>query len=536
MPTAEAKAATWTSAKASLSIFTISVGISLFTSSYERAVSPLFGGVATEKYLNYVVHGSTALGVILPRLPRPQLLLVLATLVQVASHTSYWIRILGPLFAHTMVLAPVIYLAVSLAMSIDVNIVVSASTILAPFLILGILAFFSWAATRIDGSSSRQSSPSAISRATSVTRKFWALSIPIAFALVPGIRSSTLSGSGGSPYDSPHYPLRILSSKDSVSGVVVVGELLHPTAEETDPAALHSIRYLRASHSLIGGVWTGSRVAPMSGFPSRTDQYGTPLGDSIYSAFVLQEAARLVNSTAQGKSGKWENALDSGLVFRLMLLVQHGISTTIVEIDPAVYDAARQYFGLEHPGDDKVFLEDARDWVNGRRVAMQSNDEGASSKFEIIVHDCFSGGGVPQHLFSMEFWNDPEAVVAVNFAGKLASQPSRAITTTLLKAFGQCRVFHDLLEPIPEEHSDFLNMVFFCSPSPVPLTFRSSVDADYLHSYLRHHVLSSLDKREMSISQVMGSVVCWTEWQGEEAMEHWKLMRRILPDIVWETY
>jgi hypothetical protein len=130
MPTTDAKAATWTSAKASLSIFTISVGISLFTSAYERAVNPLFGSVATEKYLNYVVHGSTALGVILPRLPRPQLVLVLATLIQVASHASYWISVfaarhgdpvVGPLVPHLMVLAPVIYLAVSLAMSIDVS-------------------------------------------------------------------------------------------------------------------------------------------------------------------------------------------------------------------------------------------------------------------------------------------------------------------------------------------------------------------------------------------------------------------------------
>lgn len=99
--------------------------------------------------------------------------------------------------------------------------------------------------------------------------------------------------------------------------------------------------------------------------------------------------------------------------------IRHGISTTIVEIDPAVYDAARTYFGLEYPGDDHVFLEDARNWVYKRRVAMQSNDEKSLAKFDIVVHDCFSGGGVPEHLYSVEFWNDlksimkPEGVVAV---------------------------------------------------------------------------------------------------------------------------
>jgi spermidine synthase len=98
---------------------------------------------------------------------------------------------------------------------------------------------------------------------------------------------------------------------------------------------------------------------------------------------------------------------------------QHGISTTVVEIDPAVYEAARQYFGLRHLGDDRVFLEDARGWVHKRQSAMQLDEGKILSKFELVVHDCFSGGGVPQHLFSVEFWNDlisimsPEGVVAV---------------------------------------------------------------------------------------------------------------------------
>lgn len=130
MPTVETKAATWTSVKASLSIFAISVSISLFTVAYETAVNPLFGSVATAKYINYVVHGSTALGIVLPKLSRSLLLPSLAALVQVAPHTSYWVSVfaarnggpvLGPLLTHVTILTPVIYLAVSLATSIDVR-------------------------------------------------------------------------------------------------------------------------------------------------------------------------------------------------------------------------------------------------------------------------------------------------------------------------------------------------------------------------------------------------------------------------------
>jgi len=93
------------------------------------------------------------------------------------------------------------------------------------------------------------------------------------------------------------------------------------------------------------------------------------------------------------------------------------------------------------------------------------------------------------------------------------------------------------------------------------------VDADYLHSYLRRYVLSRLAENEVSIFQLKGGSA-WSKdseekfvltdmnntlnvWQSEEALEHWKrkstltvrshkliraVMRKILPDILWETY
>jgi spermidine synthase len=98
------------------------------------------------------------------------------------------------------------------------------------------------------------------------------------------------------------------------------------------------------------------------------------------------------------------------------------MATTIVEIDPAVYQAAREYFGLVDPGSDKVFLEDARSWVQKTKEKLTIEEAMGIRKgdtFDIVVHDCFSGGGVPAHIFTMEFWEDlkaimnPEGVVAV---------------------------------------------------------------------------------------------------------------------------
>lgn len=96
------------------------------------------------------------------------------------------------------------------------------------------------------------------------------------------------------------------------------------------------------------------------------------------------------------------------------------MSTTIVEIDPAVYAAARQYFGLPDPGPGRVFLEDARGWVIKKRAEIvASSGEVKQELYDIVVHDCFSGGGLPKHIFTLEFWEDlklvmnPEGVLAV---------------------------------------------------------------------------------------------------------------------------
>jgi spermidine synthase len=88
------------------------------------------------------------------------------------------------------------------------------------------------------------------------------------------------------------------------------------------------------------------------------------------------------------------------------------IDTTLIEIDPAVYNASRQYFGLPDLGTERVFIRDARAVVAEKRLA-------AVDRYDYVVHDCFSGGGVPAHLFTVEFWEDlkvimnPDGVVAV---------------------------------------------------------------------------------------------------------------------------
>lgn len=284
--------------------------------------------------------------------------------------------------------------------------------------------------------------------ASSSSNNYWRIAIlPLLPYMLQYMPLPTLPKPLTTPFLHPTAPLRIMSSVSSpYSGVVVVGEVLPPNAAAIEAGNVtepHSIRYLRAGHSLLGGVWMGDRSwkKDKSG-PVSYDSLSTPLGDSIYGTFVTQEAARLAQ-VSEGKPAKnalmmyvpeflaqectSDGSVCSGLGTGIAAsaFIDHGLSTTVVEIDPAVYQAAKTYFGFAPPEPNKVFISDARGWVLSRTHEEQTGWESApvertpDETFDIIVHDCFSGGGVPAHLFSVGFFREllkvtnPHGVVAV---------------------------------------------------------------------------------------------------------------------------
>lgn len=92
--------------------------------------------------------------------------------------------------------------------------------------------------------------------------------------------------------------------------------------------------------------------------------------------------------------------------------------------------------------------------------------------------------------------------------------------------------------------------VFFCTKSSEPITLRPSVEADYLQSFLREKVLSTITQREFDLNVITRDLeekdlrrLTLTDehnplmdWQEAEAVHHWKLMRDVLPPVYWETY
>lgn len=73
--------------------------------------------------------------------------------------------------------------------------------------------------------------------------------------------------------------------------MVVVGET--SAANPDEQGGIDYLRYLRAGHSLLGGVWVGPRAQAIDPSLLLEDEAGNKLGDTIYSAFVVQEAALL---------------------------------------------------------------------------------------------------------------------------------------------------------------------------------------------------------------------------------------------------
>lgn len=74
-------------------------------------------------------------------------------------------------------------------------------------------------------------------------------------------------------------------------------------------------------------------------------------------------------------------------------LTKHGITTTAVEIDPAVSVFASKYFSL--PSNVTVINEDALTFVE-RTMST-------SPAYSYIIHDVFTGGAEPLELFTYEF-------------------------------------------------------------------------------------------------------------------------------------
>ncbi|KAF9080750.1 hypothetical protein BGX23_001733 [Mortierella sp. AD031] len=323
----------------------------------------------------------------------------------------------------------------------------------------------------------------------------------------------------------------ILARNESVTGWISVID------ENTSRRDNLHIRVMRAGHSLIGGMYAET-------------------GDSIFGSFYIPEAVRLIMNREKGPQ---ETALQIGLGVGVASgsLIQHGLLVDVVEIDPAVFDYATEFF--DWPAPHEKFIQDGRQFIRNA----------PAGKYDYVIHDVFTGGGVPPSLFSLEALHDiqrimkPDGVLALNMVGSehpIKSQALNSVRRTLHTAFKHVVAFKES----PEDGDAYQNIVFFAAQFPIefeaynPPSYPTQEEIDFWrkqHQEGGHsgHALRPSDMRDW----VLGSFQDWAlttpydPTKGElildrnntlngmqrmGAEDHWRAMRSLFPLDFWINY
>ena len=115
---------------------------------------------------------------------------------------------------------------------------------------------------------------------------------------------------------------------------------------------------------------------------------------------------------------------------------RQGIRTDVVDIDPAVVDIARRFFGFNISGD--VFLSDARYYLSA-----------TDRRYDYVVLDVFNGDTTPGHILSREALTlvrdrmTERGVLAINLIGSLTGENlmTASVVKTLHTVFPEVDVY-----------------------------------------------------------------------------------------------
>ena len=165
----------------------------------------------------------------------------------------------------------------------------------------------------------------------------------------------------------------------------------------------------------------------------------------------------------------------------------YGIKTDTIEIDPAVAAAAVQYFGFKPTGEARV--GDAR-----YEIAHMKGP------YDLIIHDCFTGGSEPTHLLTQETFAllkgllNPCGVMAINTVGFLENGKNPAIAS-VAKTIDAVFPYRQVFLAMPGD--DFNDFVMIGSDAPV------GINAPELPEGMRNF----LQQRTVVIDASQGSIL-----------------------------
>jgi spermidine synthase len=219
---------------------------------------------------------------------------------------------------------------------------------------------------------------------------------------------------------------KILSERESLYGWVRVVE--QPTRD---------LRFLTSDASMIGAASLSTGKGRLS----------------------YQHIVGMIPSLRSGMSRALIVGLGAGHMAKI-LQERYGITADTLEIDPAVQDAAMAYFDFKPTG--KAIVGDARYEIRHLQ-----------GPYDLIIHDCFTGGSEPAHLLTVEALQQlrgllsEHGVLAVNFVSFLSGGRNPALASvakTVSEVFPHYSVFAS------EPGDDFNDFIFLASRQSIDLS------------------------------------------------------------------
>jgi spermidine synthase len=173
---------------------------------------------------------------------------------------------------------------------------------------------------------------------------------------------------------------------------------------------------------------------------------------------TYQEIVKLIPSLAP--NSKWALLLGQGAGHMAMTLRDHhGMVTDTVEIDPAVAEAATDYFGFTPTGE--AMVGDARNVIRHLK-----------GPYDLIIHDCFTGGSEPAHLLTVEALSQlrgllsDRGLLALNFVA-FADDGHNAALASVARTLGQVFPHYSVFASNPG--ADFDDFIFLAGSRPIDL-------------------------------------------------------------------
>ncbi len=152
----------------------------------------------------------------------------------------------------------------------------------------------------------------------------------------------------------------------------------------------------------------------------------------------------------------------------------------VVEIDPGITRAARDYFGLKDNDRLRIFHEDARVFLN--RAAMEKD----AARYDIVMGDTFTSNyNIPFHLGTVEcagrikaLLRDDGVFVCNIISAVTGSQGQvlRSIRAAFAEVFPQTHIF-PVTYPLRPDAVQNVMLVALKTPRPIPLAWDAAMQA-----------------------------------------------------------